>query len=109
MSERVLTLRQMATGLPLASAVQLLKAGQPLTDDTVQNGREEVLRAATRQALRGLDAGSHAAALKLSVLSGPLPAKHAAAYLGMEPAAWVATEGLLVDSHIFVPGNPPWF
>jgi hypothetical protein len=32
------------------------------------------MRAATRQSLRGLDPGSQAAALKLSVLPRPLPA-----------------------------------
>lgn len=96
-------------GLAVADAVQLLKAGKDLADATTQNSREEVLRAATRQALRELDTDSHIAAVKLSVLSAPLPATHVAAYLDMEPAAWAATEGLLIDSHIFVPGNPPWF
>ena len=43
------------------------------------------------------------------MLSAPLPSQYAAAYLGMEPAAWAATQGLLVDSRIFVPGSPPWF
>ena len=96
-------------GFAVANAVQLLRTGQPLTDAAGRSGREEVLRAATRQALRGLDTGSHAAALKLSVLSAPLPSQYAAAYLGMEPAAWAATQGLLVNSRIFVPGSPPWF
>jgi hypothetical protein len=96
-------------GFAVANAVQLLKSNQTLTDATAENSRETVLRAATRQALRGLDAGCRTAALKLSVLSAPLPAQRAAAYLGMEPAAWADTQGLLVDSHIFVPGNPPWF
>lgn len=96
-------------GLAVASAVELLKAGKGLVGSPVQHGREEVLRAATRQALRGLDPDSQAAALKLSILRAPLPPEHAAAYLGLEPAAWAVTEGLLVDSHIFVPGNPPWF
>lgn len=96
-------------GFAVANAVQLLRTSQPLTDAAGRSGREEVLRAATRQALRGLDTGSHAAALKLSVLSAPLPSQYAAAYLGMEPAAWAATQGRLVDSCIFVPGSPPWF
>lgn len=96
-------------GLAIASAVQLLKAGQSLTAATSNGGREEILRAATRQALRGLDVATYAAALKLSVLADPLPARYAAAYLDLDPAAWAATEGLLIDNHIFVPGNPPWF
>jgi hypothetical protein len=96
-------------GFDVANAVQLLTTGQPLTDAAGRSGREEVLRAATNQALRGLDPGSHAAALKMSVLSAPLPSQYAAAYLGMEPAAWTATQGRLVDSRIFVPGSPPWF
>jgi hypothetical protein len=80
-----------------------------LADATPENGREEVLRAATREALRELDADSRTAALKLSVLSAPLPASPVAAYLDVEPAAWAATEGVPIDGHIFVPGNPPWF
>ncbi|WP_300609670.1 hypothetical protein [Trebonia sp.] len=96
-------------GFDVANAVQLLRTGRPLTDAAGRSGREEVLRAATSQALRGLDTGSHVAALKLSVLSAPLPSRYAAAYLGMEPAAWAVTQGRLVDSRIFVPGNPPWF
>jgi hypothetical protein len=108
MSERVLRATN-GYGFAVANAVQLLKSNQSLTDATNQNGREAVLRAATRQALRGLDAGCRTAALKLSVLSLPLPAQRAAAYLGRDLAAWADAEGLLVDSHIFVPGNPPWF
>jgi hypothetical protein len=96
-------------GLTVASAIQLLKAGESLALTGTGNGREDVLRAATRKALRGLDTGTHAAALKLSVLSAPLPDQNAAEYLGIEPAAWVATRGLLVDNRIFVPGDPPWF
>ena len=95
-------------GLVVADAIRLLKAGNNLAS-ALRGGREGVMRAATRQALRGLDAGSHVAALKLSVLSRPLPARHAAAFLEVDPLSWVVTEGSLIDSHIFVPGNPPWF
>ena len=95
-------------GLAVADAIQLLKAGKDLADAT-EGGREEVMRAATREALRELDPDSRTAALKLSVLAAPLPASHVADYLEIDPAAWAATEGLLIDSHIFVPGNPPWF
>jgi hypothetical protein len=96
-------------GFTVANAVQLLRTGQPLTDAVGRDGREEILRAATSQALRELDTGSHIAALKLSVLSTPLPSQNAAAYLGMEPAAWAATQARLLDSRIFVAGRPPWF
>ena len=95
-------------GLAVADAIQLLKSGKTLAEAT-QGGREEIMRAATREALRDLDSGSHAAALKLSVLASPLPAPRIAEYLGMDSADWTATEGQLIDSHIFVPGNPPWF
>jgi hypothetical protein len=95
-------------GLVVADAIQLLKAGKNLAD-ALQGGREGVMRAATRQALRELDAGSHVAALKLSVLPRPLPARYAAAFLEVDPVSWAVTEGSLIDSHIFVPGDPPWF
>lgn len=95
-------------GFAVADVIQLLKSGKTPAEAT-QGGREEIMRAATREALRDLDSGSRAAALKLSVLASPLPAPRAAEYLGMDPAAWAATEGQLIDSHIFVPGNPPWF
>jgi hypothetical protein len=96
-------------GLAVADVVQLLKGNRSLTSATIGNSREGVLRAATRQALRELDAGSHTATLKLSILSVPLPAQYVAAYLGVEPVAWAVIQSLLLDSHIFVPGNPPWF
>jgi hypothetical protein len=95
-------------GLVVADAVQVLKAGKNLVD-ALHGGREEVMRAATREALRELDRGSRVAAFKLSVLARPLPAQYAAAYLEMDSASWTDTEGSLIDSHIFVPGNPPWF
>jgi hypothetical protein len=95
-------------GLAVADAIRLLKAGKDLAD-ALQGGREEVMRAATRQALRELDPGSHVAALKLSVFPGPLPARYAAAYLEVDPVSWAVTESSLIDSHIFVPGDPPWF
>ena len=95
-------------GLAVADAIQLLKAGKDLANAT-EGGREEVMRAATREALRELDPDSRTAAFKLSVLAAPLPAPHVADYLETDLAAWAATEGSLIDSHIFVPGNPPWF
>ena len=95
-------------GLVVSDAIRLLKAGKDLAD-ALQGGREEVMRAATRQALRELDADSHVAALKLSVFPRPLPARYAAAYLEVDPVLWAVTEGSLIDSHIFVPGDPPWF
>ena len=95
-------------GFVVADAIRLLKAGRNLAD-ALRGGREEVMRAATKLALRGLDVGSQVAALKLSVLSRPLPARYAAAFLEIDPLSWVVTEGSLIDSHIFVPGDPPWF
>ena len=95
-------------GFTVADAIHLLKSGKTLAEAT-QGGQEEIMRAATREALRDLDTGSRGAALKLSVLASPLPAPRIAEYLGTDPAGWTATEGQLIDSHIFVPGNPPWF
>ena len=95
-------------GLAVDAAVRLLKAGKHLAEAT-EGGRDEVIRAATREALRELDTDSRTAAVKLSVLAAPLPAPHVAEYLEMDSATWAVTEGLLIDSHIFVPGNPPWF
>ena len=95
-------------GLAVADVIQLLKSGKTPAEAT-QGGREEIIRAATREALRDLDTGLRAAAFKLSVLASPLPAPRVAEYLGMDPADWTAAEGQLIDSHIFVPGNPPWF
>jgi hypothetical protein len=95
-------------GLAVAGAVSLLKAGKDLADADM-GGRHAIIQAATRQALRGLDMPERAVAFKLSVLEAPLPAPCIADYLKMDPAVWIATEGALVDSHIFVPGNPPWF
>jgi len=95
-------------GLAVSDAIRLLKAGEDPAR-ALGGGREGVMRAATRQSLRGLDPGSQAAALKLSVLPRPLPAPYAAAYLQVDPALWAVMEGSLLDSHIFVPGNPPWF
>jgi hypothetical protein len=95
-------------GFVVADAIGLLKAGKSLAD-ALRGGREEVMLAATRQALRGLDADSHVAALRLSVFPGPLPARYAAAYLEVDPVSWAVTEASLIDSHIFVPGDPPWF
>jgi hypothetical protein len=95
-------------GLVVADAIRLLKAGENVAD-ALYGGRQEVISAATRQALRELDASSTVAALKLSVLPTPLPRRNAAAYLEVDPASWAVTEGSLIDSHIFVPGDPPWF
>lgn len=107
MSEQVWR-RTNGYGLAVADAIRLLKAGKSLAD-APHGGRQEIMRAATREALRELDAGSRVAALKLSVLDRPLPARYAAACLEMDPASWAVTEGSLIDSHIFVPGDPPWF
>jgi hypothetical protein len=95
-------------GLAVADVIQLLKSGRTPAEAT-WGGREQIMRAATREALRDLDTGSRAAALKLSVLASPLPEPRVAEYLGLGSADWAATEGQLLDSHIFVPGNPPWF
>ena len=98
-----------ATGSLWPTPCSCSRTGQPLTDAAGRSGREEVMRAATRQALRGLDTGSHVAALKLSVLAATALAicrrlsGDGACRLGCR------REGLLVDSHIFVPGDPPWF
>lgn len=95
-------------GLVVADAIQMFKAGKNLTD-AFQGGREELMRAATREALRELDPSAHVAALKLSLLPRPMPTRYTAAYLEADPVSWAVTEGSLIDSHIFVAGDPPWF
>jgi hypothetical protein len=95
-------------GFAVADAIRLLRSGGSLADAS-EDSRTAIVRAATKQALRGLDEVTRRAAFKLSVLAAPLPGSYICEYLAIEPAAWVATESLLIDNHIFLPGDPPWF